>query len=126
MAKKEKTAKADTKAQIIAKNIRRWRTTRNMSQKELGDGSQQMAAKWESGVVLPTRESLEKIARKLTITIDDLLEGTEAPGSSTMLDRLLAVNAENAQLKSELTQLKVQLAEYEKKMQAYQVLFPKQ
>lgn len=59
----------------VGENIKRWRTNRNLSQKELGAQigmSQQQIGQYELGTRVPKQETLLKIAKALGVHLRDL------------------------------------------------------
>lgn len=61
----------------IGENIKKWRTKKNLSQKELGDlvgMSQQQIGQYELGTRLPKQETQIKIAKALGVHLRDLAD----------------------------------------------------
>lgn len=71
---------------ILAKNIKRYRKLKNISQNELAQAlfiSPQAVSKWESGVNTPDIENLYNIAKILEISVDSLLN--DSPAQKVMI-----------------------------------------
>ena len=67
---------------ILAKNIKKYRTIKNIAQNELAKAlfvSPQAVSKWESGVTTPDIENLYNIAGLLEVSVDTLLCDTALP-----------------------------------------------
>ena len=66
----------------LGENIYRFRTRQNMSQGDLADAldvSRQSVSKWENNNAVPELDKLVRMSKLFNITLDELIQGSEAP-----------------------------------------------
>lgn len=83
----------------IGENIKRIRTEKKMTQKELGDKlggiSQQQIGRWENGNAKPKIDAIQKIAQALGVYLGDIYEDDNLPNSKTFESFYQQVKQEN-------------------------------
>lgn len=111
-------------------NIKRIRTHRKMTQKELGEKlggiTQQQIGQWENGNKKPKLETIKKIADALNVNVNDLLENPlddspvyKAYKNTNSLDSLLAKDFINGKIVSQIDnwqQIDIELVKTFKKL----------
>ena len=71
----------------LGENIYRLRTAKNMSQGDLADAlevSRQSVSKWENNSAVPELDKLVKMAQVFDVSLDTLVNGTDAPGTQNL------------------------------------------
>lgn len=83
----------------IGENIKRIRTEKKMTQKELGEKlggiSQQQIGRWENGNAKPKIDTIQKIAQALGVYLGDIYEDDNLPNSKTFESFYQQVKQEN-------------------------------
>jgi len=92
-------------AQVIAENLVRLRQSLNWTQEDLSDKlnvSRQAISKWETGLSIPSLETLLELSRLYKITINEILEPSIHEQIACFEE---IINIESSMLKTVLTQI---------------------